>query len=107
MNAAEGGGKRRTIPAARDRRAGRAGNRSDLRWERHSGIFGFGTLNLILLLVAAAVIAVGYWLLGRGSITAAPLLLVLGYVVLIPAALLIGRGRDERGQDAEEGGPGA
>jgi hypothetical protein len=32
----------------------------------------------------------GYVLLDRGSITAAPILLVFGYVVLIPAALLVG-----------------
>ena len=30
----------------------------------------------------------GYWLLSGGSITAAPLLLVLGYVVLLPLAII-------------------
>lgn len=30
----------------------------------------------------------GYWLLSQGSITAAPLLLVLGYVVLLPLAII-------------------
>lgn len=52
--------------------------------------FGFGVANLVLFAAAAAVIAAGYVLLDRGSITAAPLLLVLGYAVLIPAAILAG-----------------
>ena len=56
----------------------------------------FGTWNFVTLGAAAAAIAAGYLLLARGSITAAPLLLVLGYVVLIPAGLLIGiRSRGE------------
>jgi uncharacterized membrane protein HdeD (DUF308 family) len=33
-------------------------------------------------------IVVGYILLGRGSISAAPLLLVLGYCILVPVALI-------------------
>lgn len=56
-------------------------------------LFGFGMVNLILLAAALAVIVVGYVLLDRGSVTAAPVLLVLGYVVLIPAGLLIGSRR--------------
>jgi hypothetical protein len=34
------------------------------------------------------VVTLGYWLLAQGSITAAPLLLVLGYVVLLPMAII-------------------
>lgn len=56
--------------------------------------FGLGTMNLVTLVVAVVVILFGYALLGRGSVIAAPLLLVLGYFVLIPAGLLLGfRGR--------------
>ena len=33
-------------------------------------------------------LALGYWLLARGSITAAPILLVLAYVVLLPLAII-------------------
>ena len=33
-------------------------------------------------------LTLGYWLLAQGSITAAPLLLVLGYVVLLPMAII-------------------
>jgi len=35
-----------------------------------------------------AALSAGYWLLAQGSITAAPLLLVLGYVVLLPMAII-------------------
>lgn len=52
--------------------------------------FGFGLANLVLSAAAVAVIVVGYVLLDRGSITAAPMLLVLGYAVLLPAAILAG-----------------
>ena len=56
----------------------------------------FGIRNIIALVGAAASIIVGYLLLDRGSISAAPLLLVLGYAVLIPAGLLMGlRSRGE------------
>ena len=39
---------------------------------------------------AAGIVALvaGYWLLAQGSITAAPLLLVVGYVVLLPMAII-------------------
>lgn len=64
--------------------------------------FGFRPLNLGLLLGGLVAIAVGYILLDRGSTVAAPLLLVLGYAVLVPAALLVGlrRPRDPN----EDGG---
>lgn len=63
-------------------RTGRAGD--DASW------FGLGPVNWALLGAAAVVIAVGYVLLDRGSVTAAPLLLTLGYVVLVPGGLLWG-----------------
>jgi hypothetical protein len=54
--------------------------------------FDWGTLNSLLLALGVAIIATGYVILSRGSVTLAPILLVLGYCVLIPASLLI-RGR--------------
>jgi hypothetical protein len=51
---------------------------------------GFGFRNIVAFAAAAAVIVTGYVLLDRGSVTAAPLLLVLGYGVLIPVGLLFG-----------------
>ena len=42
----------------------------------------------LFAVAAAATIGLGYWLLSQGSITAAPILLVIGYVVLVPLAIL-------------------
>ncbi len=60
--------------------SGAAGeDRRALRFTKVNAIFaGSGLLTL----------ALGYWLLGEGSITAAPLLLVLAYVVLLPLAII-------------------
>jgi len=54
--------------------------------------FNWGLANSLLLGAALAVLAAGYLALARGSVTLAPVLLVLGYCGLIPAALLV-RGR--------------
>lgn len=63
-------------------------------------IFGLRPLNLGLLVGGLVAIATGYMLLNRGSTVAAPLLLVLGYAVLVPAALLVGL---RRSRDLDEG----
>jgi hypothetical protein len=54
--------------------------------------FNFGMANAALLGLGLAVLVAGYVGLSRGSITLAPVLLVVGYCVLIPASLLF-RGR--------------
>lgn len=59
----------------------------------------FGTRNYIILGVALVVIIAGYILLAQGSITAAPLLLVIGYCVIIPVAIIL-RDPSRREQDA-------
>ena len=48
----------------------------------------FGKKNYMLFGVAALVIIAGYIALSKGSITLAPILLLLGYLVLIPIAIL-------------------
>jgi hypothetical protein len=48
-----------------------------------------------LFYVALAVIVAGFLLLARGDITVAPLLLVLGYCVLVPVHLWLTFRRDE------------
>ncbi|MCE2454947.1 MAG: hypothetical protein J4G12_03890 [Gemmatimonadetes bacterium] len=48
----------------------------------------FTRTSAILLACGVASLTLGYWLLSRGDITAAPLLLVLGYVVLLPLAII-------------------
>jgi hypothetical protein len=56
--------------------------------------FSWGRLNSVLLGIGILVLVAGYVALSKGSITLAPVLLVLGYCGLIPASLLI-RGRVE------------
>jgi len=60
--------------------------------------------NYVLMGIALVVIAAGFVTLAAGSITVAPILLVAGYAVLVPWALLA-RGR--RGRGADEVSPGA
>jgi hypothetical protein len=48
----------------------------------------FSTINYILLAAGLASIVGGYALLAQGSTVAAPLLLVLGYVALIPLGII-------------------
>ena len=55
------------------------------------GDLNFGTRNYSALGAALACILLGFLLLSRGSITAAPVLLVLGYCVLIPYGLATGQ----------------
>lgn len=67
----------------RGRKAGPA------RAEGASGVdLPFGPKNYILFGLAAVVILAGYIFLSRGSITLAPILLLTGYLVLIPWGIL-------------------
>jgi hypothetical protein len=52
------------------------------------GALRFSTLNWVLLALGLVAIVAGYVLLSGGSTVAAPLLLVLGYVVLIPLGII-------------------
>jgi len=65
-----------------------------------SGDLRFGRRNYVALGGALVSILLGFWLLSRGSITAAPILLVLGYCVLVPYGLASGR-RGERTSEGE------
>ena len=49
----------------------------------------FGKRNYIWFGIALVTIIVGYIFLGSGDITVAPILLVLGYCVLVPVAILL------------------
>ncbi|HEV8265665.1 MAG TPA: hypothetical protein VGQ06_12015 [Gemmatimonadales bacterium] len=49
----------------------------------------FGPKNYLCLAAAVVSLVVGYWLLSRGSTTLAPILLVLGYCVFVPAGLAL------------------
>lgn len=49
----------------------------------------FSTVNAVLAAAALASVVLGYYLLAGGSVTAAPLLLVVGYVILLPLAIIL------------------
>ena len=49
----------------------------------------FSPINAILLASGLAVITLGYMMLADGSTVGAPLLLVLGYAVLIPLGIIL------------------
>jgi hypothetical protein len=53
------------------------------------GSLRFSAVNVVLGIAGLATVVLGYYLLAQGSITAAPLLLVLGYVVLLPLAIIL------------------
>ena len=57
--------------------------------KRQGGSFLLEQRNILLLMVGILIIVIGYFLLGRGSITAAPLLLVLGYCVVVPLSITL------------------
>ena len=56
----------------------------------------FTRKNYYLFLVGLAIIVIGYIALAQGSITLAPILLVLGYCVLIPVAILYRGGDNDK-----------
>ncbi|MDH3890606.1 MAG: hypothetical protein OEV49_05945 [candidate division Zixibacteria bacterium] len=60
----------------------------------------FGMKNYLIFAAALVVIVVGYVTLGTGSMTLAPILLVLGYCVLIPVAIVIKDKPDDTTPDA-------
>lgn len=63
-----------------DPKAGSAPEQGSLQFSPRNGILAAaGVLSIVL----------GYVLLAQGSITAAPLLLVLGYVILLPLAIIL------------------
>lgn len=48
----------------------------------------FSKTNLWFALAGLATIAAGYYVLSLGSVTLAPVLLVVGYVVFLPLAII-------------------
>lgn len=59
----------------------------------------FGRKNYLLFAFGILVIVVGYIFLGYGSITAAPIMLVLGYCVIIPLSIIV---RDKKEEKSEK-----
>ena len=74
--------------------------------ERQRGSFLLGQRNALLLMAGILIIVIGYFLLGRGSITAAPFLLVLGYCVVVPLSIILWVNRPENKQQTQQTGTG-
>jgi len=55
----------------------------------------FGLKNYLLFAIAMATIIIGFIQLANGSITAAPILLVVGFLVLLPLAIVVGNGKSK------------
>ena len=72
---------------ARKRRTPKGAREAAVR-ESKGDALQFSARNLVAGAAGLVALAAGYWLLAQGLITAAPLLLVLGYVVLLPMAIL-------------------
>ncbi len=60
----------------------------------------FGKTNWLVLGIGLVAIIIGFVALAAGSITLAPILLVLGYCVLIPVGIMIG---EEKKGDTQGG----
>ena len=63
----------------------------------------FTKKNYYLFLAALLVIVIGYVALSQGSITLAPILLVLGYCVIIPVAILYRGGGESDSEESTSG----
>ncbi len=59
----------------------------------------YGKKNYLIFASALVVIIIGFITLAKGSITLAPILLVIGYCVLLPIALII---KDKPEQDSRQ-----
>jgi hypothetical protein len=62
---------------------------------KEKSVLPFTSKNYILFAIGLVVIVIGYITLGYGSITLAPILLVLGYCVIIPVAIMINGGKEK------------
>jgi hypothetical protein len=62
---------------------------------KDKSVLPFTGKNYILFAIGLFVIVIGYVTLGYGSITLAPILLVLGYCVIIPVAIIINGGKEK------------
>jgi hypothetical protein len=86
--------KRDTKPTGRAKAATDKGNGKGLPFTRK---------NYYLFLAGLATIVIGYIALAQGSITLAPILLVLGYCVIVPVAILY-RDRSSAGTQQKAAG---
>ena len=71
--------------------------------KRVEGSLLLGKRNIWLLMAGIVIILLGYFLLGRGSISIAPLLLVLGYCVVVPLSIMLWVRQPDKKTDTEVG----
>ena len=64
----------------------------------------FDRRNYIVLGIGLAVIVLGFILLALGDITLSPILLVLGYCVIIPLGILLPKAKSDEAQSGTKGG---
>jgi hypothetical protein len=90
--------------AEKDRYKGKpkAKPKSKIEKYKEKTVLPFTKKNYILFAIGIFVIVIGYITLGYGSITLAPILLVLGYCVLIPIAIIINGGRERPKESARK-----
>ena len=65
--------------------------------EGSGGAAPFTLINYILFAVGLLDIVLGWFLLRGGRITIAPIMLILGYCVIIPMAIILRRKQPENG----------
>jgi len=58
--------------------------------------FVFNKLNAILLIAAIIVTIAGYIIMGTGDKTISPILLIIAYVILFPAAIIAGTKQEKK-----------
>jgi len=76
------------FPIPPQKQGGFMGKKRKIRHDRTTTLV-LGRKNWITFGTGILSILIGYIFLSRGSITAAPILLVLGYVILIPISLIL------------------
>ena len=58
--------------------------------------FVFNKTNIILLVIAIITTVAGYIIMGTGDKTISPVLLIIAYVILFPAAIIVGTKKKEK-----------
>jgi hypothetical protein len=89
---------------AKDKRKAKPQVTAASRFQRpkEKAVLPFSKKNYVLFALGLLVIVIGYVTLGYGSVTLAPILLVLGYCVIIPVAIIINGGK-EKPPEAQRG----
>lgn len=70
---------------------------SEEKGEDTGGAAPFTLINYVLFAVGLLDIVLGWFLLRGGRITVAPIMLILGYCVIIPMAIILRRKQPENG----------